>query len=571
MKKLLFKNLWIASEETRAAFKLQLHPVKTLLIGKNHTGKSTLVKHIYRTLGCETLGKSPKWDSLAISVLEFEFNDNLYLCYRRANIFGLKNLSTGLLRVTSKYTEWSSLISDLFDFKLTLSTHEGKVVNATPPYLFLPFYIDQDGGWTKNWNSFDKLTQFSDWKKPLISYVTGQRPNQYYQAKTKLSQARSEFIDLKNELSAVNAALVRVKSTLQNVNMKINPEQFEKEIEELLKESTILNTAQEEVRSEIFILNTKKQSIRSQVQIARSSLKDLEGDLKYLTDPNTKQTIQCPVCGIDHENGFSVRLELIDDTSQLRKIITELQNDEQKIDAKLGECGSKSKQLESKSREIVSILNTRKGSLILKDVIESQSSYVVEDAFNENIRNLDKSISEKEANIAHYKIEADKYNLPERTKEINELYSERFQAFLSDLGVSDVRDELKSKPDASLTSSGSGLPRTILAYHFAILHTALEKGDVNLFPIVIDSPNQQGQDKEHLSQMLNFIVKKAPNNQQLLLAVEEEPNLEIEGSKVVLNKPYALLDADLYDSVLDEIGAFVKEVNEALTLYILKN
>lgn len=508
---------------------------------------------------------------MAISVLEFDFDGVTYLCYRRANVYGLKNLNNGLIKVTSKYTDWSLIISDLFNFKLTLSTHDGKVVNATPPYLFLPFYIDQDGGWSKYWNSFDKLTQFSDWRKPLTSYVTGQRPNQYYQAKIKLSQAKSEFNELKNELSAMNSALDRVKNTLPKTSVRIDSELFENEIKVLLNDSTILNNEQEEIRSEIFVLNTQKQSLNSQIQIAKSSLKELEGDLKYLTDTNTKQSIQCPVCGIEHENGFSVRLELIDDSSQLRKIISELQKEEQKVEEKLFEIERKARELKNKADEILGILNTRKGTLILKDVIESQSSAVVEDAFNQNISALDKTIADKESDIKLHKEEADKYDLPERTKAINEFYSERFQVFLSDLGVADVREDLKKKPDAILTSSGSGLPRTILAYHFAILHTAREKGDSKLFPISIDSPNQQGQDKEHLSQMLNFIVKRVPSNQQLLLAVEEEPNLQFDGTKVLLNRPYALLDANLYDSVLADIGSFVQEVGVGLTYNILKN
>ena len=154
MKSLRFKKLWLVSEASRAACSIEFNPKMTLLVGKNHTGKSTLVKHIFKTLGCETKGKSDRWDSLAISVLRFDLNGVDYLAYRRANVYALKNESTGTIKVTTKYSEWSDLLANLFDFRLMLPTHQESLSQATPPFLFLPFYLDQDGSWQKQWNSF---------------------------------------------------------------------------------------------------------------------------------------------------------------------------------------------------------------------------------------------------------------------------------------------------------------------------------------------------------------------------------------------------------------------------------
>ena len=149
MKSLRFKKLWLVSEASRAARSIEFNPKMTLLVGKNHTGKSTLVKNIFKTLGCETKGKSDRWDSLAISVLRFDFNGVDYLAYRRANVFALKNESTGAVKVTTKYSEWSDMLAHLFDFHLMLPTHQESLSQATPPFLFLPFYFDQDGSCQK--------------------------------------------------------------------------------------------------------------------------------------------------------------------------------------------------------------------------------------------------------------------------------------------------------------------------------------------------------------------------------------------------------------------------------------
>lgn len=561
MKSLRFKKLWLVSEASRAARSIEFNPKMTLLVGKNHTGKSTLVKHIFKTLGCETKGKSDRWDSLAISVLRFDLNGVDYLAYRRANVYALKNESTGTIKVTTKYSEWSDLLANLFDFRLMLPTHQESLSQATPPFLFLPFYFDQDGSWQKQWNSFEKLSQFSSWAKPLTSYVTGQRPNGYYIAKFEETKAKAEATKVAHELGVVQSALVRVKKSLPRTTLRIDAGAFKQEIADLLRSSTQLNQEQESLRSRAFEQASVKESLSTQIAMAKDALRDLEGDLKYLTESKVEPTLLCPTCGTTHENGFPIRLELVDDAETLRKIIAELESERQKVDEALAGIQGKLNRVRLKSHDIEKTLQIKKGALRLQDVVDSQSSEVVRGAFAKDMDSLRRQLTKHEETSADLKEKVSKFDLPERTKEINSFYAERIELFASELGVQDLREDVKKKPDANITASGSALPRSLLAYQFAVLHTAKEKGDANLFPVVVDSPNQQGQDAEHLSQMMNFIVKRTPAGQQLILAVEESPTgLVFEGSTIELTTPFGLLEATQYETVSAELRNLVLEI-----------
>jgi energy-coupling factor transporter ATP-binding protein EcfA2 len=565
MKSLRFKKLWLVSETSRAARSIEFNPKMTLLVGKNHTGKSTLVKHIFKTLGCETKGKSDRWDSLAISVLRFDLDGVDYLAYRRANVFALKNESTGAIKVTTKYSEWSDTLALLFDFHLMLPTHQESLSQATPPFMFLPFYFDQDGSWQKQWNSFDKLSQFSSWTRPLISYVTGQRPNGYYIAKFKESIAKAEASKVAHELGVVQSALARVKKSLPRTTLRIDAAAFKQEIADLLRSSTQLNQDQESLRSKAFEQASVKESLSTQIAMAKDALRDLEGDLKYLTESKVEPTLLCPTCGTTHDNGFPIRLELVEDAETLRKIIAELESERQKVDETLAGIQGKLNRVRLKSREIEKTLQIKKGTLRLKDVVDSQSSEVVRSAFTKDMDSLRQQLTKHEEISADLKDKVSKFDLPERTKEINSFYAERIELFASELGVQDLREDVKKKPDANITASGSALPRSLLAYQFAVLHTAKEKGDAKLFPVVVDSPNQQGQDAEHLTQMLNFIVKRIPMGQQLILAVEERPTgLTFDGVVVELETPYGLLDTTQYETISDELKSLVSEVAEGV-------
>lgn len=565
MKSLRFKKLWLVSEASRAARSIEFNPKITLLVGKNHTGKSTLLKHIFKTLGCETKGKSDRWDNLAISVLRFDLDGVDYLAYRRANVFALKNEVTGEIKVTTKYSEWSDILAHLFDFHLMLPTHQESLSQATPPFLFLPFYFDQDGSWQKQWNSFEKLSQFSSWAKPLTSYVTGQRPNGYYIAKFEETKAKTEAIKIEHELGVVQSALVRVKKALPHTTLRIDVGTFKQEISDLLRSSTQLNQEQEFLRSKAFEQASIKESLSTQIAMAKDALRDLEGDLKYLTESKVEPTLLCPTCGTTHENGFPIRLELVDDAVTLRKIIAELDSERQRVDEALAGIQGKLNRVRLKSHEIEKTLQIKKGALRLKDIVDSQSSEVVRSAFDKDMDYLKRQLTKQEEIAADLKYKASQFDLPERTKEINDFYAERIELFASELGVQDLREDVKRKPDANITASGSALPRSLLAYQFAVLHTAKEKGDAKLFPVVVDSPNQQGQDAEHLSQMLNFIIKRIPSKQQLILAVEEHPvGLVFEGEIIELKFPYGLLDATQYETILDELKSLVAEIAEGV-------
>jgi len=565
MTRLRFKKLWLVSEMTRAARSIEFNPNKTLLVGKNHTGKSTAVKHIFRTLGCETVGKSDRWDALAVSVLMFELDGKPYTAYRKANVYALRDDAEGDIRVTTNYREWSDVIAKLFDFHLMLPTHQENMAQATPPYLFLPYYMDQDSSWTKQWNSFDKLSQFSKWNLPLIAYVTGQRPNEYYVKKFEESKAKANLNKVNQELDVINSALARVRQSLPTPAVSFDTSMFEQEITDLLRSSTLLKEEQEALRKKVFERAAQKESLASQIVMARNALRDLEGDLKYLTESEIDQEIVCPTCGTVHENSFPVRLELIDDAEAIRKIISELVIDHQKCEEKLAETQGKINRIKHKIQDIEKILQTKKGMLRLQDVIDSQSSEIIHGAFIEDIDSLKQQRELQEKIAADAKFKADQFDLSGRKKAINEFYSERIELFASELGVHDLNEDMKNRPDAKIKLSGSALPRSLLAYQFAILHTAKEKGDAKYYPVVIDSPNQQGQDSDHLKQMLQFIVKRAPDEQQLILAIEEMPaNFDFDGSIVELTKPFELLESDQYELACNELQKMVIAVESGL-------
>jgi microcompartment protein CcmK/EutM len=98
---------------------------------------------------------------------------------------------------------------------------------------------------------------------------------------------------------------------------------------------------------------------------------------------------------------------------------------------------------------------------------------------------------------------------------------------------------------------GSEGPRALLAYYYAFLHVSAQFSDSLRFPIVVDAPNQQGQDASHLPKMLDFILSEAPADSQIIVATEDVGDLDV--SKLVLltygGSKRQVLRSDAYEAV----------------------
>lgn len=107
-----------------------------------------------------------------------------------------------------------------------------------------------------------------------------------------------------------------------------------------------------------------------------------------------------------------------------------------------------------------------------------------------------------------------------RSGEILKFYRALLAKYAFDLDVALEQDGAQSIHRIQAARGSEG-PRGLLAYYYAFLRTRDQFATATAFPIVIDAPNQQGQDAVHLPQMLKFIFAQAPADAQVIVAAEE--------------------------------------------------
>jgi len=563
MRSFLFENIWMLSRRDRRARRVEFHKNTNLIQGRNHTGKSSLIKTLFLTLGARPQGKLIRWDKDTISLVDFRVGGQKYRALHQSGTRALFAGDGRLIVATGDHGEWSEEFASATGFNLVLSDKNGQSVAADPKCFFLPFYVNQDGSWLSGWNTFSGLQQFSSPISPILDYFSGIKPPEYYEAKAKRDAEQRFLEDLKRERSFLDKAQERFGKKLTLSGPKIDPENFKREIESLTSDITELNYRQEKLRDQSVKERELLSSIYLQVNMANEALRAYEGDAKYLrSEPREK--LVCPVCNAEHTESFLDLLIYAEDARSLRDITIRLYGDARLIEAQLKKSVIEIGALDGQYQKIAQLLATRKGDLQFRQVVESLGAEKAFQAFSEEREALEQEIGIHSSEVERLTFKMNELTDRKRSITIQKKFREAFASALFELNMppsEKSRLTLSSRPSIS----GSGGPRSILAYYSAIWNICCGQTGSFLIPLVVDSPNQQGQDDLNLPKVIEFVSTKLPRNTQLILGSEIEVDYPFD-LKIVLDRPYQLLDDDFFDEAEAEMEPLVRAMFSAIMM-----
>ncbi|MFZ4287973.1 hypothetical protein [Variovorax sp. HJSM1_2] len=522
-RRVTYKTLWLVSARDESARK-QLFSQKTLLLGPNGTGKSRVIKNLYWVFGCKTRKRDAgTWDPDAVAALEFTYRDSDYMVVRDGKRLGMFGANDQLLFSAENMGAWSKALGAFFGFELRLKRPQTVTFSqAGPDYMLMPFYMDQDGSWGAGWDTFEQLTQFSDWKGATFESFIGMRPNAYFQAKHLSTEIGERVTDRRKELEAQRAAFKRVQDVLPKNLPSLNFAAFRSELAELGRKATKLQQEQVRIRGQLLGLVNTREKVQSELKVALAAYNELKGDFAYLTD-RAGEAIECPTCGTVHENSFHARILLSSDAESLGGLIMELRTQADDIGSKEANIRASLRGVERNIAELDKLQQERRAKLKLEEVLASQSKRTLDSAFQRVSGDLSTALKKLEIEKAKADEEVKKFEDPDRLAQVRKYFSSQVSS-LSNLVDVPIDEQIGDpKPGARAQSGGSSAPRSMLAVHLAMLATNAEWGDSPLFPFVVDTPQQSGQDDPNLTKMVEVLGRAAGVHHQVILAAERLP------------------------------------------------
>jgi hypothetical protein len=202
--------------------------------------------------------------------------------------------------------------------------------------------------------------------------------------------------------------------------------------------------------------------------------------------------------------------------------------------------------LASQQNTINDLLASKQGSIKLQDLVDIEGKKSMIKHLELEKKEQQRFLSNIATNIESITSDMEKFDTPERRREIIREYGETLRKYTSKLGVHSLNDNAFKSITSSLDESGSDLPRAVLAYFFATQSAIRKNGNSTLFPVIIDSPNQQEQDPDNLKKMLEFIYARRTPEQQLIVGMVEDAGVEFDGDMLVLDKKYSVLNESEY-------------------------
>lgn len=562
MRSFQFESISLLSHRDKKARKVSFHPHRNLIQGENHTGKSSLVKHLFVTLGAKPLGTLEQWDPQTVTAVRFKVDEKSFTAIHHTGSRALYDSSGKLLVATDSHPTWAQAFSELVGFKLVLTSKKtGRGASADPSCFFLPFYIDQDGSWREKWDTFPATMQYVAPVRSILEYFSGIKPAEYYELKSEHSAVSKEADARTSEMKLLERARSRLSQTLPVGTVKLSEEGFEEEVKRLTTEANELNGLQETLRAKYVREGEVVASITHQIEVAFASLREYAGDQKYLASIASAQEIICPTCGAEHEQSFLHYLGYAEDARILEELARTLQKDLVEAKRHLEATGMELQSLRSNYARINDILERKRGELRFREVVESHGSQAAHRAFDAEREQISAELGDWNAKLAEIAVRLDALADKKRTKRILTAFREAYSLARKALNVPDPagNPNIVSRPNRS----GSGGPRLLLAYYAALWKVCHDEQLGMSIPVVIDSPNQQDQDDLNLHVVLGFIAESLPASMQLIVCVTKDSDARLD-KKIVFDKKYSMLLPEFYEEVESDVGPLYRQMNSAL-------
>lgn len=538
----IINEFTILAPSIKKAFNQTFKRNINLIVGVKDSGKTTLVRSMLYTLGCDVKGFDfiDKYPS-NIYIIDFNIDDDKFILIRKRikdgrgkNFFKIikNNIEIFTFFDTSNYKEFLNKI-----MKIEVVTRGKDKTETTlyPNHIFLPFYTDQDNSW-QNYLSgtFNGIVFIDNYKKVILEYFTGARPNEYY-------GLQLEKTNLVNQLDDLNALIkskeLIIKENINNIKIieNIDVEDFKKQYDFFLKMYNNILNSEHELKKELNEKIYKKNSyldIRSKVTQSIDSF--IESELTN-TCPNCEQIIHNIM--EDNYKLYQAKENLINERDKLNMYLKDIESE---ISITLKELNN----LKEEDKSLKSKLDTTAKLVNLNDRADSYA--------------LNRVNSKLENEIDKLRIERDKKNesLEITKKELSELnkydvstkYQELMISSFIELGVPFSYNNYYTSnlESVKISLSGATKVQAYIAQYLSIYQMITNNDKCITIPMFIDTFLKDDFNLQEIQKTTKYIFNTLIDKEQsfIFIADNEQTLDSVKNytiNKIFLDAPSSIL------------------------------
>ena len=562
MKEMYFNNILIADiVEKTAHFHKFKKGFNVVTSQDNHVGKSSLLKSLYFAMGAEVDFDNVWNKNTKLYVVEFYIDEIKFSMARWQKAFAFFRETELILTTKSVSRELARKFEKIFSFAVYMANKKTNKIELAPPaFTFMPYYIDQDKGWSGLYESFSNIDQYkkSDRIKSLY-YHLGIYTRSTVELMAKRDTLKDKIEQLKEEEEKSRITIESLYAEIQNLLPADSIEELEKNLIIPKERISLLVSRIGETRNKIQSLETALYQHEHQLEVIQEYRKIKNG--VSVREDRDKIHI-CPKCGysFDEEIYSIVRSNY------------NLQNEDYMYKQIEQIISSIASELEKYKENYVNLMDELKQQEQAYD--EKQDSYEVylrQRGLQDSVRHFTEQLGENVYEQEEHGKEIKKINkeirkLPNK-KEVEENYIENVRLNIIKLDAWNSAYEGNIKLLKPIKAQGTLENKIILAQMIGLFQTMQYfRTNTILFPLVVDSPRAKEASHTSSKDILKLIFEM-DNLPQVILATMDYSDFENEMKRrakvTVLFEKRKLLNGDTYREYQSEI----EELQELLSSF----
>lgn len=538
------------SYSQKKARTINLDAKYVLVKGKNHVGKSCVLKSLYRSLGAEIKRMSDRWNKAAIVLLlYFSIDDVRYKSLLIGNDVIIIN-PDDTIRFKEKvgsaalYKKMSMLLG------VNLSVLDDKTSNIPIAACYMPFYIDQDMGWTETWSSFSNVGNL--YEKTIVRlYLTGIIDDNFFSNKKTLASIEKNIKNCAKELQSYKILSDQVRKRLRPLEVNTDIEGFKNRVNSYLEKLKQLRNIQNEHLRLMQMLYAKKAYIEMGVEQLRKNICEIEKDFQYALELD--DVIICPTCGARYTNNMQSRHGLVKDSHECKDLLIHCSKELDDINHQIDVAEEKSNDINASIESIQDIIKSSNDGISIEDVVEARSREQIVDL----VKTQQAALSDKYSQLIKDKKDLESliknYEGNDRKKEAESLFVDYVTKGTRLMNLSVNREKIRF--GCKMKATGSALPVNIIAHTFSYLKLMQKYSGPLFMPVVIDEPKQQGLQQQTLGKAISYMLDSIPANGQLIISLADDEEISTSKDSLIidLDKSEGLLIRDDFEIAREEI------------------
>lgn len=562
MKEMYFNNILIADiVEKTAHFHKFKKGFNVVTSQDNHVGKSSLLKSLYFAMGAE-IDFDNVWNkNTKIYVVEFYIDEIKFRLARWQKAFALFRETDLILTTKSVSRDLAREFEKIFSFAVYMANKKNNKIELAPPaFTFMPYYIDQDRGWSGLYESFSNINQY---KKPdrikSLYYHLGIYTRSTVELMAKRDTLKDKIEQLKAEEEKSRITIESLYAEIQNLVPADSIEELERNLLIPKERIALLVSRIGEIRNKIQSLETALYQHEHQLEVIQEYRKIKDG---VSVREDKDEIYICPKCGCSFD----------EEIYSIVRASYNLQNEDYMYKQIKQIISSIASELDKYKENYVSLMDELKQQEQAYD--EKQDSYEVylrqrglQDSVKHFTEQLGKTIYKQDAYGKEIKeIDKELRKLPNK-KEIEGNYIENVRLNIIKLDAWNSAYDGNIKLLKPIKAQGTLENKIILAQMMGLFQTMQYfRTNTILFPLVVDSPRAKEASHTSSKDILKLIFEM-DYLPQVILATVDYSNFENEMKRkakvTVLSEKRKLLNDDIYR----EYQSTIEELQELLSSF----